>query len=59
MHNNSVVKEIIEKCSYQLEKKMITAPFDSIIMLRFGKTKVAKEGFYSEKTPIKTLGYSF
>ena len=27
--------------------------FDSTIMLRFGKTKVTKEKFYSAKKPIK------
>ena len=29
--------------------------FDSIIMLRFGKTKVAKEEFHGVKKPVKCL----
>ena len=32
---------------------MKTKFFNSIIILRFGKTKVAKEEFYGAKKPIK------
>ena len=39
----------LEKCSYQLAKIFS----DSIIMLRFGETKIAKEMFYAAKKPIK------
>ena len=43
-----------EKCSYQIAKMQLQQNFfDSVIMLRFGKTKEAKEEFYGVKKPIK------
>ena len=34
---------------------MTPKPLDSLIMLKFGKTKIAKEEFYGAKKPIKIL----
>ena len=34
---------------------MTPKPFDSLIMLKFGKTKIVKEEFYGAKKPIKIL----
>ena len=45
----------LEKCSYQLAKKNGKDLFDSIMMLRFGKTKVAKKYFMMQETS-KYLG---
>ena len=45
-------KTFLDECSYKLPKKngkMATKFFDSIIMLRFGKTKVAKKNFIMQK----------
>ena len=42
-------KIFIEKCLYQLANII----FHSIIMLRFGETKVSKERFHAAKKPIK------
>ena len=39
----------LEKYSYQLAKKVTTIFFDSVIIFRFGETKVAKVEFYSLK----------
>ena len=46
-------KIFLEKCSYQLAKKLITIFFHSITTLRFGKIKTTKEKFFAEKKPIK------
>ena len=43
---------LLEKCSYQLAKNNDKMFFDSIIMMRFGETKVPKEKFYSAKKPV-------
>ena len=43
---------MLEKCSCQLANKWWQFVFDSIIMLRFGETKVAKEKFCGAKKPI-------
>ena len=40
---------ILEKCLYQSAKNNGKIFFDSIIMLRFGETKVAKEKFNGAK----------
>ena len=45
-------KTFLDGCLYKLPKKngkMATKFFDSIIMLRFGKTKVAKKNFMMQK----------
>ena len=46
------LKKVLEKCSCQLAKKS-DKTLDSIIMLRFGKTKVTKEEFYGAAKPIR------
>ena len=48
--NHNYYKKFLERCSYQLAKKIITKHFFySIIMAKFGKTKIAKENFYAAK----------
>ena len=42
----------LENSSYLLAKKMRMFFFDSIMILRFGETKFAKEKFYDAKKPI-------
>ena len=43
-------KTFLEKYYFQLVKKITTATyFDSIIMLRFNKTKIAKNNFMVQK----------
>ena len=37
----------------KIKKNNCSKSFDSIIMLRFGKTKLGKEEFYGAKKPIK------
>ena len=41
----------LEKCTYQL-KNIHKNVFDSIIMLRFGETKILKAKFYAAKKPL-------
>ena len=41
---------LLEKCSYQLTKKQSQNFFHSIILRRFGETKVTKEKFYAAKS---------
>ena len=45
----------LEKCWYHLAKKNDKFFFDSIIILRFGDTKVGKENLYGVKKAIKIL----
>ena len=47
--NHYYYKIILEKCLYQPVKNNGKKFFDSIIMLRFGETKVAKEKFHGAK----------
>ena len=51
--NHYYTKLFLEKCLYQLAKTIITIFFHSIIMLRFGETKIAKEKFYAPKNILK------
>ena len=51
MQNIGQNKKILKNQQYKNGKKiMATKCFDSIIMLRFGKTKVAKKNFIVQKT---------
>ena len=43
----------LEKCSHQLAKKITIIFFHSIIMFRFGETKVTRETFCGAKQPMK------
>ena len=54
-HNQYYYRTFLEKCSCELAKQMTTKFFDSAIMLRSGKTEVAKEEFYGAKKTTKTI----
>ena len=55
--NHYCRKIFLEKCSYELAKKNNHKTFFySIIMMKFGKTEIAKEKFYAAKKTYKNLG---
>ena len=51
--NHYYYNKFLEKCSYQLTKNNHKIFFYRIIMVKFGKTKIAKENFYAAKKRIK------
>ena len=53
--NHYYNKIFLERCSYQLAKKVSQVFVYSIIMVKFGKTEIAKEKFYTAKKSIKIL----
>ena len=55
--NHYCRKIFLEKYSYELAKKNNHKTFFySIIMMKFGKTEIAKEKFYAAKKTYKNLG---
>ena len=54
--NHYYYKIFLEKCSYQLAKKNYKNVFYCIIIVKFGKTEIAKEKFYAAKKNFKILG---
>ena len=50
--NHYYYKIFLEKCSYQLAKSNCKIFFFRIIMVKLGKTEIAKEKFYAAKKPI-------
>ena len=51
--NHQYYSIFLEKYSYHLAKEIMIIFFDSIIMVRFGETKVAKDKFYGAKKKQK------
>ena len=50
--NHYYCKLFLEKFSYQLAKNNHKSFSNSIIMLKFGETKIVKEKFYASKKPL-------
>ena len=56
--NHYYYNTVLEKCLYQLVKQQSKHFFDSIIVLRFGETKIANEIFYAAKKIINIWDFN-
>ena len=55
---NKICKFFLDNCSYKLAKKSFNKVFDSVIILRFGETKLSNEEFYAEKKTIQIWNFN-
>ena len=55
---NKICKFFLDNCWNKLAKKNFNKSFDSIIILRFGETKLSNKEFYTEKKTIQIWNFN-